>query len=87
MTEMHVDRRRIYVVGFSNGALLAYRWGAARSQSVAGIVAVAGAIGGKASFLLPEVRIAIPKFLEREARSARARKRFRGAGIRPKTPC
>lgn len=63
MTEMHVDRRRIYVVGFSNGALLAYRWGAAHSQSVAGIVAVAGAIGGKASFLSPEVRIAIPKFL------------------------
>jgi polyhydroxybutyrate depolymerase len=61
MTEMHIDRRRVYVAGFSNGAHLAYRWGAARSQTVAGIAAVAGAIGGRASFFAPEVRISNPK--------------------------
>lgn len=60
-TETRVDRRRIYVTGFSNGALLAYRWGAARAQTVAGIAAVAGAIGGKAGFFEPEVRIAEPQ--------------------------
>ena len=30
--EMHIDRRRVYVAGFSNGALLAYRSGAARCR-------------------------------------------------------
>ncbi len=60
-TEMHIDRRRVYVAGFSNGANLAYRWGAARSQTVAGIAAVAGAIGGRAHFFAPEVRIANPE--------------------------
>ena len=60
-TETRVDRRRIYVTGFSNGALLAYRWGAARAQTVAGIAAVAGAIAGKAGFSEPEVRIAEPQ--------------------------
>ena len=34
--------------------LLAYRWGAARSQTVAGIAAVAGAIGGRAHFFAPK---------------------------------
>jgi polyhydroxybutyrate depolymerase len=55
-----VDARRIYVVGLSNGALLAYRWGAARAQRVAGIAAVAGAIGGAAGFFSPEVQIVTP---------------------------
>jgi polyhydroxybutyrate depolymerase len=59
--ETRVDRRRVYVTGFSNGALLAYRWGAARAQTVAGIAAVAGAIAGKAGFSEPEVRIAEPQ--------------------------
>jgi polyhydroxybutyrate depolymerase len=59
--ETRVDRLRIYVTGFSNGALLAYRWGAERAQTVAGIAAVAGAIAGKAGFSEPEVRIAAPE--------------------------
>jgi polyhydroxybutyrate depolymerase len=58
--ETSIDRRRIYVSGVSNGALLAYRWGAMRADKVAGIAAVAGAIGGRKGFLQPEVTLAPP---------------------------
>lgn len=58
--ETPIDRRRIYVSGLSNGALLAYRWGALRAGKVAAIAAVAGAIGGRKGFLQPEVTLAAP---------------------------
>lgn len=58
--ETPIDRRRIYVSGMSNGALLAYRWGATRADKVAGIAAVAGAIGGRSGFFQPEVKLADP---------------------------
>jgi polyhydroxybutyrate depolymerase len=58
--ETPIDPHRIYVSGLSNGALLAYRWGALRADKVAGIAAIAGAIGGRKGFLQPEVTLAEP---------------------------
>lgn len=39
-----IDPRRVYAVGFSNGAMLAYAWACARSDELAGIGPVAGAL-------------------------------------------
>jgi polyhydroxybutyrate depolymerase len=58
--ETPIDPHRIYVSGISNGALLAYRWGAMRADEVAGIAAIAGAIGGRKGFLQPEITLAEP---------------------------
>jgi polyhydroxybutyrate depolymerase len=58
--QMSIDHRRVFVSGISNGALLAYRWGALRADKVAGIAAVAGAIGGRKGFFQPEVTPADP---------------------------
>lgn len=38
------DRRRVYAVGFSNGAILAYAWACSRPGDLAGIGPVAGAV-------------------------------------------
>jgi polyhydroxybutyrate depolymerase len=38
------DPRRVYAVGFSNGAMLAYAWACSRPGDLAGIGAVAGAM-------------------------------------------
>jgi len=40
----NIDRRRIYVTGHSNGAMMAYRLAAERADLVAAVVAVAGAM-------------------------------------------
>lgn len=48
-----VDLRRVYVVGFSNGGMLAYRYGCQRSGRVAGVAVVAGAMTADASFARP----------------------------------
>jgi polyhydroxybutyrate depolymerase len=42
---VEIDPNRIYVVGESNGAMLAYRYAALRSHRVAGAAAVIGTIG------------------------------------------
>jgi len=39
-----IDRRRVVVAGFSNGAMLAYRIGCQESRGVAGVIVVAGAL-------------------------------------------
>lgn len=39
-----IDRRRVYVTGHSNGAMMAYRLAAERADLVAAVVAVAGAM-------------------------------------------
>ena len=44
---------RVYVVGFSNGGMMAYRYGCERSSTVAGIGVVAGAMVADASFAQP----------------------------------
>lgn len=45
-TYLNIDRRRIYVTGFSNGGMLTHRIGAERGAQVAAIAPVAGAMGG-----------------------------------------
>jgi polyhydroxybutyrate depolymerase len=44
-TEFHIDPQRIYVVGHSNGAMLAYRFAAEYAEHIAGVGVVAGSIG------------------------------------------
>ncbi|MEO8505730.1 MAG: PHB depolymerase family esterase [Acidobacteriota bacterium] len=53
-----VDRDRIYVVGYSNGGMLAHRFAAERSRLVAATAVVSGTIGGTAAPNEPEWRIA-----------------------------
>lgn len=48
-----VDRRRIFVTGMSNGAMMAYRLAAERPDVFAAVGAVAGSIGGQASASAP----------------------------------
>jgi polyhydroxybutyrate depolymerase len=49
-----VDRDRVYVLGHSNGGMLAYRIAAERSDAVAAVAVVSAAIGGRASPNEPE---------------------------------
>ncbi|MDY6792087.1 MAG: PHB depolymerase family esterase [Thermodesulfobacteriota bacterium] len=44
-----VDRRRIYMVGFSNGGMLTHRFGSERSGRLAAIAPLASSIGGRSS--------------------------------------
>ncbi len=55
---MCVDPGRIYVVGHSNGGMLAYRLAAEKSERIAAAAAVSATIGGKPS--LEEARWQIP---------------------------
>ena len=55
-----VDPERIYVVGFSNGGMLAHRYAAERAGRVAAVAVVAGTIGGRADTGEPEWRIPAP---------------------------
>ena len=57
---LNIDRTRIYMVGFSNGGMLAYRFAAEKSHMVAAIAAVAATIGGKSSADSPELCIPAP---------------------------
>lgn len=45
--EYEIDPKRIYITGFSNGAMMAYRSGAELSDRIAAIAPVAGTIGGQ----------------------------------------
>jgi polyhydroxybutyrate depolymerase len=45
----NIDRHRIYMAGHSNGGMLAYRYAAERSETVAAIATAAASIGGRAS--------------------------------------
>jgi polyhydroxybutyrate depolymerase len=56
-----VDKRRIYMVGFSNGGMMAYRFAAERSTKLAAVASVSGAIGSRASLDQPEWRLPIPE--------------------------
>lgn len=57
---LRLDRARIYVVGHSNGGMLAHRIAAERSSAVAGAAVVAGTIGGKPSAEAPEWQVPPP---------------------------
>ncbi len=55
-SRISVDRNRIYMVGFSNGGMMAYRFAAARSDLLAAVAPLAASIGGRASPKEPEWR-------------------------------
>lgn len=57
---LHIDQQRIYVAGFSNGGMLAYRLGAAMPDTLAAIAPVSATIGGKAGPDETEFRIPKP---------------------------
>ncbi len=48
--QFKVDETRIYMVGFSNGGMLTYRFAAERTHMLAAAATLAGAHGGKASY-------------------------------------
>ena len=56
-----VDRARLYVVGHSNGGMLAYRIAAERPEVVAAVAAVSATIGGVPAADEPEWTIPRPK--------------------------
>ena len=56
-----VDRSRLYVAGFSNGGMLAYRIAAEHPEIVAAVAVVSGTIGGVPSPNEPEWSIGRPK--------------------------
>jgi polyhydroxybutyrate depolymerase len=55
-----IDRTRLYVVGFSNGGMLAYRIAAEHPDVVAAVAVVSGTIGGVPTRREPEWSIAPP---------------------------
>ena len=59
-SRLRVDRDRIYMVGFSNGGMLAYRFAAERGDLLAAVAPMAASIGGRPSQDLPEWRIPEP---------------------------
>ena len=59
--EYAVDTHRIYMVGFSNGGMLAYRFAAERSSQLAAVASVSGAIGSKVAPDQPEWRLPVPE--------------------------
>ncbi|MFO7569262.1 MAG: PHB depolymerase family esterase [Smithellaceae bacterium] len=59
-SRLNVDRNRIYMVGFSNGGMMAYRFAAERSDLLAAVAPLAASIGGRASVNSPEWRIPLP---------------------------
>jgi polyhydroxybutyrate depolymerase len=50
-----IDPNRIYVTGFSNGAMMAYLFGAALSNKIAAIAPVAGSIGAITNNVLERI--------------------------------
>jgi polyhydroxybutyrate depolymerase len=57
---LKIDTRRIYMVGFSNGGMLTYRFAAERGGILAAAAPMAASIGGKPSEDAPEWRIPKP---------------------------
>jgi len=60
-SRLNIDRHRIYMVGFSNGGMMAYRFAAERSDLLAAVAPLAASIGGSASAEQPEWRIPVPE--------------------------
>lgn len=56
-----VDRTRLYLVGFSNGGMLAYRIAAEHPQVVAAVAVASGTIGGVPAANEPEWSVPRPK--------------------------
>jgi polyhydroxybutyrate depolymerase len=56
-----VDRARLYLVGFSNGGMLAYRIAAEHPEVIAAVAVVSGTIGGVPAANEPEWSVPRPK--------------------------
>ena len=59
-SRLKIDADRIYMVGFSNGGMLAYRFAAERGDMLAAVAPLAASIGGRPSDGAPEWRIPDP---------------------------
>jgi polyhydroxybutyrate depolymerase len=57
---LNIDRDRVYMVGFSNGGMLVYRFAAEKGHLLAAAAPMAASIGGKPSPDEPEWRIPEP---------------------------
>ena len=57
---LKIDAARIYMVGFSNGGMMAYRFAAERGDLLAAVAPLAASIGGRPSPEVPEWRIPDP---------------------------
>jgi polyhydroxybutyrate depolymerase len=57
---LQIDPNRIYMVGFSNGGMLAYRFAAERGDILAAVAPLAASIGGRRSEDAPQWRIPDP---------------------------
>lgn len=57
---LQIDPDRIYMVGFSNGGMLAYRFAAERGDILAAVAPLAASIGGRPSEDAPQWRIPDP---------------------------
>ncbi len=57
---LRVDSKRVYVVGFSNGGMMAYRFAAEKTRLLAGGAFLAASLGGRPSGEAPEWRIPDP---------------------------
>lgn len=61
----HIDPRRIYLAGFSNGAMMAYRFAVERPGRIAALAAVSGTVGSRRTpdapeWILPEASAPLP---------------------------
>ncbi len=66
-----VDRQRVFLVGFSNGAFMTERFAATHPDLVAGIAVISGTIGTKTNSLQPTAPV--PALLTHGAKDSRVR--------------
>jgi polyhydroxybutyrate depolymerase len=59
-THLAVDRRRIYMTGFSNGGMMVHRFAAERGDLLAAVAPLAATAGGRPDNLVPEWSIPDP---------------------------
>jgi polyhydroxybutyrate depolymerase len=58
---LSIDRNRIYMVGFSNGGMMTYRFAAEHTDMLAAAAPIAASIGGRPNADAPQWRIPAPK--------------------------
>jgi polyhydroxybutyrate depolymerase len=69
--EYHIDERRVFLVGFSNGAFMTHRFVAEHPDMIAGIAAISGTIGTRGNSL--QLTAAVPALLTHGAKDQRVR--------------
>ncbi|MGD8845353.1 MAG: PHB depolymerase family esterase, partial [Desulfobacteraceae bacterium] len=60
-TRLSVDRSRVYMVGFSNGGMMTYRFAAEHTEMLAAAAPIAASIGGRSNADAPQWLIPAPK--------------------------